>query len=121
MVLSRFGSIPSIREPERLPLRTKECCGVFAQTGPNEGAHPMSDTDTFRLAHQRCDVDLDEYYRHAGILVCDLSADELRPSTGRLRHRVVPLVTAAVMTACVIASRASQTHRSPHRRQYRVR
>ncbi|MDT7553367.1 MAG: hypothetical protein QOI16_1903 [Pseudonocardiales bacterium] len=71
----------------------------------------MSDTDTFRLAHQRCDVDLDEYYRHAGILGCDLSPDELRPSTGRWRRRVVPLVTAAVMTACVIASR---THRSPH-------
>ncbi|MDT7576351.1 MAG: hypothetical protein QOH17_2684 [Pseudonocardiales bacterium] len=71
----------------------------------------MSDTDTFRLAHQRCDVDLDEYYRHAGILGCDLSADELRPSTGRWRRGVVPMVTAAVMTACLIASR---THRSRH-------
>jgi hypothetical protein len=81
------------------------------------------DARAIRPAHQRCDVDLDEYYRHAGILGSDLSAADLRPSAGadRWRHRIVPLVTAAVMTACVIASRASRTRRSPPRLRCRLR
>ena len=74
-----------------------------------------ADADPLRLAHQRCDVDIDEYYRHAGILGCELSDADPRPDWG---HRAAPLVTAAVMTACVIASR---TRRSPHRRRGRGR